>query len=69
MKVLLRMKSRNTITLHGVEKFRITYNEDDITGIDMTYRFPYTLRTRLLIQSICLKQIEAVESKRILGRW
>ena len=62
MKLRLYMKSGNQIMITHVEDLRIKYRGDTITMIDIDWAKNAPKKTGVMIQSIALNQIEAVEA-------
>jgi len=56
------MKSGNQIMINHVKDFRIKYRGDIITMIDIDWSKNAPKKTGVMIQSIALSQIEAIEA-------
>lgn len=55
----IHMKSGKTIKVDGIKNYTINYTGNEITGLKLEYA--YTAKRRLIVQSLALDQVEAIE--------
>jgi hypothetical protein len=60
MKLHIYMKSGNVIGQSGIKDYAFKQDGSDIVYFKVEYRKWFKPRTRMLVPSICLNQIEAI---------
>ncbi len=67
MKVNFYMKSGNKISVTGIKDLDFKYKGNEITSISVVFRRFRTGKSKIIVASLNLSQIEAITSESLFG--